>query len=223
MAEKYGTIPKKFTKEWWEYFWMYYKWHTISIFFAVVIIGFSVYSSMTAKKYDLTLTYSGEAHYSEDVVQKLEHTLSPLCEDIDENGEPSILFSQLDIDFDSQDYQYLTTTLTKLDLAFGEDETYLFILNKKVAERYQGESADRVAFAPLADWLTADISDMNTYSAHGEKYGVDISNLKIFKDLGIDMTDHYLFMRYYPRKDQVKEHLEGYNSAINLANKLLEK
>lgn len=222
MAEKYGTIPKKFTKAWWEYFWMYYKWHTISIFFAVVVIGFSVYSSMTAEKYDLTLTYSGEAHYSDETIQKFEEMLSPLCEDINENGESSIFFSQLDIDFDSQDYEFLTAMLTKLDLAFGEDETYLFILNKEIAERYKGESSDETAYAPLSDWLTVDISDMNTYSAHGEEYGVDISNLKIFKDLGIDMTDHYLFMRYHPRKDQEKKHLKGYNAAVNLANKMLE-
>lgn len=222
MAERYGTIPQKFTKEWWEYFWMYYKWHTISIFFAVVIIGFSVYSTITAEKYDLTLTYAGGSHYSEETIQKLEDTLSPLCKDIDENGESSIFLSQLDIDFESQDYEYLSAMLTKLDLIFAEDETYLFILNKDSAERYKGESADKAAFAPLADWLTTDISDMNTYSAHGEHYGVDISNLKIFKDLGMDMTDHYLFMRYYPRKDQEKKQLKGYNAAIELANKILE-
>ncbi len=222
MAEKYGTIPKKFTKEWWEYFWMYYKWHTISIFFAVAVIGFFIHSSITAEKYDLTLTYAGETYYSDETAQMLEDTLSPLCKDIDENGESSIFFSQLDIDFDSQEYDYLTAMLTKLDIAFAGDETYLFILNKDCAERYKGESADSAAFAPLSDWLTADISDMNTYLAHGEHYGVDISNLKIFKDLGIDMTDHYLFMRYYPRKDQEKEQLKGYNAAIELANKILE-
>ena len=24
MAEKYGDMPKRFTKKWWEYFWDYY-------------------------------------------------------------------------------------------------------------------------------------------------------------------------------------------------------
>ena len=33
MAEKYGVKPKIFTKEWWPYFWKYYKWHTIAILF----------------------------------------------------------------------------------------------------------------------------------------------------------------------------------------------
>ena len=222
MAEKYGTVPKKFTKEWWEYFWMYYKWHTISIFVAIVVIGFSVYSSITAVKYDLTLTYAGEELSYDETAKKLEDTLSPLCKDIDENGESSIFLSRINVDFDSLDYEYLSAMITKLDLAFSADETYLFILNKNIADRYKGENADKAAFAPLADWLTADISDMNTYSAHGEEYGVDLSNLKIFKDLGIDMTDHYLFMRYRPRKNQENKQLKGYNAAIDLANKILE-
>ena len=37
MAEKYGVKPKIFTKEWWPYFWMYYKWHTIAILFVGVL------------------------------------------------------------------------------------------------------------------------------------------------------------------------------------------
>lgn len=221
MAEKYGTIPKKFTRAWWEYFWMYYKWHTISAVVVLLVIGFSVYSSITTEKYDLTLTYAGKLNYSEKDLQKIETALSPLCQDIDENGESSIYFSQLNINYDSPDYEYLMAMVSKLDMAFIEDETHLFILDEKSADRYKGEDSDEIAFAPLDDWLTADISGMSTYSAHGKEYGVDASNLKIFKDLGIDMSDHYLFVRYYPRKSQIKKQLEGYNAAIELANKML--
>ena len=38
MAEKYGTVPKKFTSAWWEYFWDYYKWHTIATVFVAGIL-----------------------------------------------------------------------------------------------------------------------------------------------------------------------------------------
>ncbi len=221
MAEKYGTIPKKFTKKWWEYFWMYYKWYAILTVLVVVSLWSIIHHVVTAEKYDLTLTYAGKVPFSDEVVQKIENTLSPLCEDIDENGEISTRFSHLNIDFDTMDSQYLMAMITRLSVAFVEDETYLFILNKENADRYKGESSDRSAFAPLSDWLTADISGMNTYSAHGKEYGVDISNLKIFKDLGIDMSDHYLFMKSYPRKNQEKKHLKGYNGAIDLANKML--
>ena len=43
MAEKYGTIPKRFTPEWWEYFWMYYKVHTIAITLVILAVAITVY------------------------------------------------------------------------------------------------------------------------------------------------------------------------------------
>ena len=221
VAEKYGTIPQKFTRDWWGYFWLYYKWHTISIIFAIAIIGSCVYSSITAEKFDLTLTYAGETHYTDEATEKIESTLSPLCEDIDGNGEASLYFSQLNIDLNSSDTKYLMAMLTKLDFAIGEGETYLFILNKESADRYKDESSGQSAFAPLSDWVTADISGLDTYSVNEVDYGVDISNAKIFKDMGLDVSDLYLFMRYYPRKDQVEKQLKGYNASINLANKIL--
>ena len=29
MAEKYGEIPPRFTRAWWNYFWYYYKWRVV--------------------------------------------------------------------------------------------------------------------------------------------------------------------------------------------------
>ena len=55
MAEKYGTVPKKFTKEWWSWYWMYYKWHTIGVIFALFLVFLTFMESLTAEKYDLTL------------------------------------------------------------------------------------------------------------------------------------------------------------------------
>lgn len=223
MAEKYGVVPKKFTRDWWEYFWMYYKWHTIITALVIVVTASTIYSSVTAEKFDLTLTYAGKNVYSDEVSQKVEEGLSPLCEDIDENGEKSLFFSQLNISDEMTDPQYTMAMNTKLQLAFGEDETYIFILDKATAERYRGETADECVYAPLEDWLTADIADAATFSAHGRNYGVDLSDCKLFKDLGMDVSEHYLFIRYYPRKDQIKKQLDGYNAAIELANKILSE
>ena len=66
MAEVYGEKPKKFTKKWWPYFWMYYKWHTISIVAIAVVIISTVMQCVTAEKYDLILTYLGRLHISQE-------------------------------------------------------------------------------------------------------------------------------------------------------------
>ncbi len=221
MAEKYGTIPKKFTLKWWEYFWMYYKRYIIILAIIIAIIGITVFSKIMAPRYDLTLTYAGSKVFSEETVQNVEQTLSPLCKDIDKNGEKALFFSQLNFSEDVPEVQYMSTVLARLNMAFAEDETYIFILDKERASTFMGETPEDTAYAPLNDWLAADISNLGTLSAHGVDYGVDISNCEMFKDLGMDVSDHYLFIRYYPRKDQQKKHLAGYNAAIEFANRLL--
>ena len=221
MAEKYGTIPKKFTKAWWEYFWMYYKFHTLAIVLVVLAIGFTVYQNLTAEKFDTVLTYAGSNYYAEDITAKLKQALSHLCDDLDENGEKALDFSQYQLSEDVKDPEYAYAISTKLMLTISEDEAYIYIMDKNIAEGYTGETSDECVFAPLEDWLTADISGKETFSAHGVDYGVELSDCKLFNDIGADFSGHYLFIRYYPRKDRIKQQLEGYKSAIGLANKIL--
>ena len=71
MAERYGTVPKKFTAEWWDYFWTYYKWYVITILFVVIAIGSTIYGKITEEKFDLTVTYAGNNMYSEEVCDKI--------------------------------------------------------------------------------------------------------------------------------------------------------
>lgn len=222
MAEKYGTVPKKFTQDWWEYFWMYYKWHTIAVVFIVLLIAITVYQNITAPKYDLTLTYAGELVFSDEFSESLEKNLSPLCKDIDENGESSLMFSQLNISLDSGDPEYTMAMSTKLQLSLSEDETYIYILDKDIAEVYVGEDEQDCVFAPVDNWLKTDLKDDTAFfSAHGKNYGIPIELCSAFNEINSDISDKYLFIRYYPRKDQKKQ-LEGYKAAIDLANEMLK-
>jgi len=221
MAEKYGTIPKRFTKEWWSWYWMYYKWHTIGALFVLFLIVITLTDYMTAEKYDITLTYAGKRYYDDSAQSKIEEVLSPLCDDLDGNGEKSLRFLSYDIDFNSTDVQYLEARKLNIDTSFTEGETYLYLMDKELADIYKFENADTIVFAPLEDWVTADISGFETYDAYGKAYGVDVSNLKIFKDAGVDTSGLYLLMRYYPREEQRKEQIKGYEASVELANKML--
>lgn len=222
MAEKYGTIPKKFTKAWWEYFWMYYKWHTIIIAFVIIAVGSTIYQNITATKYDVTLMYAGKNMYNEQAVLKIEETLSPLCIDADENGESALLFSQLNIDLENQsDSEYLMAMVTKLQLSLAEDDVYLYIMDKPTAQYCMGDDTENAIFAPLADWVTADLAEKEIYSINGIDYGIKLDDYEFFAENDIDFKDQYLFLRYYPRKDQIKRQLAGYEVSIDLANKIL--
>ena len=65
MAEKYGEVPPKFTKKWWEYFWDYYKWHVIITVVAVLIASVTIVQCATRPKYDMNVVYAGHMNYSE--------------------------------------------------------------------------------------------------------------------------------------------------------------
>lgn len=224
MAEKYGTVPPKFTKAWWEYFWMYYKWHTIITLFIIFAVGGTIYQNVTAPKYDITLMYAGENMYNEEATMKVEETLSPLCDDADENGESALLFSQLNIDLDSKaDAEYLSAMVTKLQLSLAEDDVYLYIMDEAIAKYCMGDDTENAVFAPLKDWLTADISDMETYAVNGVDFGIKLDNCAFLNEKDIDFSNHYLFIRYYPRKDQLKRQLAGYEASIKLSNQILSK
>lgn len=225
MAEKYGTVPKKFTKEWWSWYWMYHKGITLGAIFVIILLIITISDYVTKERYDVTLTFAGETHCQDDTIENIEKILSPLCEDIDENGEKSLYFSQHLVDFDSNDAEYLQAAFLKLDMAIGEEATYLFIMDEAVASRYIGEEKKDCSFAPLEDWVQGDISDLQIYDAHSTAYGIDISTLDIFKEAGMNISETnklYLFMRYYPRKDQLDDHLAGYEASVRLANKILE-
>ena len=58
MAEKYGTIPEKFTKAWWAYYWEYYRWYVIVPLVIIIAIGATIYSKVTEEKFDTTLIYA---------------------------------------------------------------------------------------------------------------------------------------------------------------------
>ena len=69
--EKYGEVPRRFTKAWWEHFWYYYKWHTFGVIFVAVMIAISCTECAMRDKYDVTITYAGEMVFMPQTVEKI--------------------------------------------------------------------------------------------------------------------------------------------------------
>lgn len=223
MAEKYGVVPKRFTREWWDYFWMYYKWHTIAVVFIVIAVTVTVVQKINAPKYDLTLTYAGTGYISEQSSDKLQKSLSPLCDDVDGNGKKQLSFLQINLSKDSKDAQYNMAMSMKLQLSLSEDETYIFIMDENLVKTYSGDDEQSGVFAPVKDWLKADVTEDKLYAANsGEYVAVKLDGNKYLENAGIDTNGKYLVMRFYPREDQEKQ-VNGYKAAAKLANKILSE
>lgn len=222
MAEKYGTIPKKFTPEWWEYFWMYYKTRVILISLFILVISITVYQVLTSPTYDITLTYAGNRAFSDDICDKITETLSPMCDDVDKNGEKSFKFSQINLS--GGDASYNSGMDSKLFLSISEEDIYIYILDPQTAAQYIKTEKD-TCFVPVSDWYSGDLKDMSTYDADGLAFGIELTDCAVFnemtKNTDADLSGNYLFVRYYPREDQIEEQLPGYNAAKKLAKKLV--
>lgn len=76
-----------------KHFWYYNKIAVIVTVLIVAIVGYSVYQTVTATKYDLQIVYYGERSFTDEQIAALEEYLSNVIEDIDGNGEKNVSFN----------------------------------------------------------------------------------------------------------------------------------
>ena len=179
MAEKYGTVPKRFTKDWWAYFWDYYKVHTLVVVGIIAAITITVIQVRNTPKYDLYVTYVGDMYLSDEKQAELTEKLSEQIDDVNGDGKVSVglnqyIFSENDA---QNNPQYFQAIVTKVQLTFLNDESMLFIFNEKNSDYlFRTESLDG-AFSRASDW--ADISGIDKdrlFAASGNVYGVALSD-----------------------------------------------
>lgn len=222
MAEKYGTVPPKFTAAWWEYFWMYYKAYVIIALLVIITGAVTIHQVLTAPKYDLTVTYAGNGAFSQELCDEVVSTLTPMCSDVDGNKELSLDFTQLN--FNTGDSSYDAAMSSKMMLSLSEDDIYIYILDSMVADAYI-PAKDDSCFIPVSDWFDADVSQMGKYEKDGVVFGIELTDCKTFQKIAektnADFSGNYLFVRYYPRPDQVERQQEGHKAAMKLAEKIV--
>lgn len=223
MAEKYGTIPPRFTKAWWEYFWTYYKGYVVAIAFVIILAVVTIFQTINKPRYDITMMYAGSLLFPEEATNIIIEKASPLCEDVDGNGEKSVNFSQLNMY--AEDLEYSAAMTQKLYLTLTADDVYLYILDSDTALPYLEDSPDESVFITLDEWYEKDVPDDAVFSHNGYQYGINITECEIFKEIqekfNADYSNTYLFMRYHPREDQEKQ-VDGYNAAKKLAARLVD-
>ncbi len=221
MAEKYGTIPPRFTKAWWDYFWMYYKGYVIAIVLVIILSAVTVYQILTRPSYDTTMMYVGSYAFSDEAIDDISKAISPLCEDVDGNGEKALNFTELCLS--SDDIEYNTAMNQKLYLTLAADEVYLYLLESEVALAYIEDNPEESAFIALSEWSDKDFSEDAVLSHNGTAYGVRIDEIEVFRQIlqkyKLDLSDTYLFVRYPPRDDQ-KEQVPGYEAALKTTKRL---
>lgn len=196
--EVYGTKPKMFTKDWWEYFWMYYKWHTLAVLFIAIVVTVSVVQCAQTPKYDLQADFISETFFSDEQKTALEQLMSDHISDASGNGKNEAFVLNLNMAA-SEDVQMNQAMQTKLFLEQGYSESYVFIGSKD----YIGWLASAEIFSPASEWASGETGNY-----------ISLAGCSALENIGIDTADLYIAVRSVREKDlkneyQTQQHENG--------------
>lgn len=221
MAEKYGEVPKLFTKEWWEYFWDYYKWHTIAILSILLIAGVTIYHQVTQPKYEFNVSYSADLSISDESELALEKKMSEFVTDSDGDGMDGVDIRQLTFIEGTQEPQVEYTMITKLQLEMTDENTIIYIFDDNKAKYLVESESMEGAFLEADEWLASEVEEEKLYIHDGKAYAVKLNGSKILEDCGIAYDNLYIALRNHNEDidDEMKEKIAD---AKEIANAIIE-
>ncbi len=223
--EKYGEIPKRFTKKWWEYFWDYYKIHTIATVVAVIAIASTITQCVNQVEYDLSVVTAGLPMLSQKADENFCSALSELCEDIDGKDGTNVYITQIPIGVEGIDPEYEATLMQSFLIELGFGEGYIYLFSKDCADSYLNRDDVEDSFMPVSDWgvVDADMSGKRILLYMGEPYALSMEGNSYLEDSGIDTSDCYMMMRYprYNEKDD-EQALKRFENAKKAAQAILK-
>lgn len=221
MAEVYGEKPKIFTKEWWPYYWLYYKWHTIAVLFVAMLVVIALVECAKKEVYDLRITYFGQSYYEESMWDTVENTLEADIKDVDGNGEKNIGILPLVI-VDNKEYiEQNTASYLKHDAEFADGLMYLFIYDKKELELRMEDDFVSESFIETDEWLRNEVaSDKLIYDKNNKSYAVSLKDSSILKSAGINGDDLYVLIKN--DTEAAEKNPKARKNAIIAANKLIK-
>lgn len=205
--EKYGTVPKKFTKAWWEYFWEYYKWHTIAAVFGLCMVGITAHQCSTQIHYDTTITVLGGQGFDDEAVKTAEEDLSELTDDCNGDGEKHVMIQQLIVPSTQScqvDAQYEMAIASKIMVEFAAGDSCVYIMSEEETnERLNSESTEGF-FVPAEEWAEKLPDNNKLMGVKGVAYAVSLADSGFFAERGIDASKYYILVRN-PRYDETDD------------------
>lgn len=222
MAEHYGVKPKIFTREWWPYYWMYYKWHTIIIgFFAVCTVSFIVQCA-TKIKYDLNVVYAGEYYFDSEITGKLAEEIAKVSLDADGNGEVNVFVEQLNFSKSNAQAELNYTLQVKHDVEMTQETYMLYIYDKDQAELMLGREGASDLYSAVSDWTDLNIDeDRLLRTDDGTARAVSLEGNEFLEGIGMDASDLYIAVRNIGQDKAAEK--KAHESAVNAANLILGK
>ena len=129
--EKYGTIPPRFTKDWWAHYWYYYKIHFIVIVCIIGMIASFIHHIVTEIHYDLKVQIVSSTLIPEDSIEKLNSKISEWSSDVTQNDKTeTTVYQQTLLEGTAENAEYMTAISTKLMADLSVGDYYIYIADK---------------------------------------------------------------------------------------------
>ncbi|MDD6213926.1 MAG: hypothetical protein PUB42_01880 [Firmicutes bacterium] len=207
--EVYGEKPKRFTKEWWEYFWDYYKWHTIGVAFVLFIIAITAVQCANKIDYDIIIDYVSEFYLTDEDTENLRNLVQENIDDVNGNGEKQaqIVYINMSEDLDAQ---MLAAMQAKLVAELSCTDSYLFLMS----EKYADQLSEYEMFDKPSEWAGTAAGDSDT---------VCLANSAALETIGLNADKIYIGVRSLrdSDKDKKKEQIK-HDTALKIAQYLVK-
>lgn len=218
MAERYGVIPKKFTREWFDYVWTYYKWHIIIPIGVVIFAAVTLYQCTHRVQYDCNIYYAGEKVFTEKQVQGIESAMAEHIDDINDDGERLFDFQQINFNNEKGTEEMDYNLQMKLDLQLQTRSSHLYLFDKTEVDLMLARESVDLVYEPVDGWAMAMPSEDKLYTVDGTAYAVYVGGCERMKALGINTDDLYLVLC---RHNDGKASDAEYANYVKLANYLI--
>lgn len=180
------------------HFWEYYKFRTLAVFVAIILVGTTMYQASRREEYDLEISWYAETVLTDEERSEIESKLAEYIDDIDGDGEKKVHIA-------------MNGGVTK-----GEYEVYSNV--KFTAET----AADEYSAYILSEEKYSSVTDN---AAPGEDTGMiafDMTKSEICREI-FDIGDESVyFCCMIPQKgdDAKQERLDTYKNALKLSDVL---
>ncbi len=217
MAEVFER-PKKFTPEWFDYVWHYYKVPIISVAIAIFLLIITVVEIKNTIHYDVSVNYVATDMFADESVERFTEQASAAIEDSNNDGEKHASFTQVNFTLDAmQSAEHLTALENKLMALLASGEEMLFIFDKIMLDDVLNMHAAEGIFVPITEWCDAEISDEQLYYHENEPCAIALSGSTFMEKLGLDASGMYLAVRMNYKPDDTDLEKRYLNSVV-LAN-----
>lgn len=207
--EVYGEKPKRFTKEWWDNYFYYYKIHTIVGICVLIVAAYLIYSDATATKYDLEIDYISELGMSSEQSDIIKKLAEEVIDDATGNEVCDAFVMMLDM-MPSNDVQYAQAMQVKLMTEPMYGEAFVFIMTKEYVDML-GEGD---IFEKASVWSGADEA--------GE--AVSLAGCKAFEGTTIPADELYIAVRKLRDDETDKDkQIIKYENAKKFAKYLIDE